>query len=79
MFQHYALSSYALICALLSMLSTMPRRSPKVCSRPCFMYGLYYRFDNPRFRKSQNLNDYAGAHVDVYRVSSEHLKCRLFK
>ena len=42
-----------------------------------FMYGFYYQFSNLRFGKTQNVNDCSAAHVVVYVVSSEMLKCRL--
>ena len=48
-------------------------------ARPRFMYGFYHHFNNLRFNKSRNLNDYSAAHVVVSFVSSELMKCRLLK
>ena len=43
------------------------------------MYGFYSHFNNPRFDKSQNIDDSSAANVGISFVSSEHLKCRLLR
>ena len=43
------------------------------------MYGVYYHFNNLRFRESQHVIEFSAAHVVTYCASSEIMKCRLLK
>ena len=43
------------------------------------MYGFYNHFNNLRFKKTRNLDDYSAAHVVISFVSREIMICRLLK
>ena len=56
------------------------RMTSRVVSRPpLFMYVFYYNFNNLRFNKSHNTNDFSAANALIYFVLSELMQCRLFK